>query len=57
LHIVISDSNSDDSKEYYKAQEAQLAEQKTEDFWVMSSTLILGNLIDVLKLENKLYLG
>jgi hypothetical protein len=41
----------------YKAQEAQLVEQKTEDFWVMSSTLILGNLIDVLELENKLHLG
>ena len=59
LHDIISDSNSDDSKItiIYKAQEAQLVEQKTEDFWVLSSTLNLGNLIDVLELENKLLLG
>lgn len=32
-----------------KAQEAQLVEQKTEDFLVVSSSLTLGNLIDVLE--------
>ena len=39
-----------------KAQEAQLVEQKIEDFWVVGSIPTLGNLIDVLKLENKLRL-
>ena len=28
---------------YTKAQEAQLVEQKIEDFWVVSSSLTLGN--------------
>jgi hypothetical protein len=40
-----------------KAQEAQLVEQKTEDFWVVGSIPTLGTLIDVLELENKLHLG
>jgi hypothetical protein len=40
-----------------KAQEAQLVEQKIEDFLVVGSIPTLGNLIDVLELENKLFLG
>jgi hypothetical protein len=46
LHDVISDSSSDDSSDNFnknKAQEAQLVEQKIEDFPVVSSSLTLGN--------------
>ena len=38
---------------FNKAQEAQLVEQKTEDFPVVSSSLTLGILMGMLKFGNQ----